>query len=432
MPALTGWAFLRLLQQPSPARAAAAGVVAAAASLTRITALSFVIPGLIWIVIETSRGERRAVARQAGIAGIVAALLIAPFLINCWRATGDPFFAINYHTRYYRAAENLPEDTSEGAAGFVIRKIVDRPITTIDTAGVGLFVFPFANKWTGFRPWWRPLGDVLSWCAVAGLVLALWSAGGRLLLVLLLTSLLPYATTWSLGGGGEWRFTQHVYPFYLVAACAAVDTAVRALVAFVRARTISPGPTPRRIRQLALAAAALGLGVAAYYVLPYFVVRETLAAGEPGMIRADPRGTVFFRGDWSAPYGSGHVIVRAALAERVSVRMPLPVRTDYTLTLRMDPVELADPANTPTVAVLLDRRLIGRVHFQPDPRRVGTYRIPVSADLAGRFASRLELVASHTVAARDAGRRFAELDPQARVSFYLWYVRIEAAQPAMP
>jgi hypothetical protein len=150
------------------------------------------------------------------------------------------------------------------------------------------------------------------------------------------------------------------------------------------------------------------------------------------MIQANRRGAVFFRGDWSNPYGSGQVIVRAALEERVAVQLPLPVRTDYTLTLRMDAVELSDPAYTPTVAVFLDRHPIGRVHFQRDPHRVGTYRFRIPADRAGHLASRLDLVASHTVAARDAGPRFAELDSDARVSFYLWYVRLEATAPVHP
>lgn len=423
--ALSGWAFLRLMQQPSRARAAAAGLVAAAACLTRITALSFVIPALVWILVETP-GPRRPAVRAVALAAALAGLLIAPFLINCWRATGDPFFAINYHTRYYRAAERLPEDTSEGAAGFLRRKLADRPITTIDTIGVGLFVFPFNNKWTGFRPWWVHLGTALSWSAAAGLVLALWSANGRLLLVLLITSLLPYAITWQLGGGGEWRFTQHVYPIYLVAACGALAAAVRLVVLLARRRTVPVRVTKRGLRQASLAAAAVATGVASYYLLPYLVVRETLAAGEAGMIEADRRGAVFFRGDWSPPYGSENVMVRAALADRVAIRFPLPLRADHVLTLRMDPVELSTPAYTPTVDVFLDRRMLGRVHFQWDPQRVGTYRFPIPADLTGRMASRLDLVASHTVPASEAGPRFAHLDPAARVSFYLWYARIQA------
>jgi hypothetical protein len=430
--ALSGWAFLRLMQRPSRGRAVVAGAVAAAACLTRITALSFVVPALIWILIDTPAGGRRAASRRVGVAAAVALLLIAPFLINCWRATGDPFFAINYHTRYYRAAENLPQDTTEGAAGFILRRLTERPVTTIDTAGVGLFVFPFGNKWTGFRPWWPHLGTALSWAGAAGLVLALWSANGRLLLVLLITALVPYATTWQLGGGGEWRFTQHVYPIYLVAAGAAIEAAGRAIALLARRRTDWPIIPPRRAQHAVVTAVALAVAIAAYYVLPYFVVRETLAAGEAGMIQANRRGAVFFRGDWSNPYGSGQVIVRAALEERVAVQLPLPVRTDYTLTLRMDAVELSDPAYTPTVAVFLDRHPIGRVHFQRDPHRVGTYRFRIPADRAGHLASRLDLVASHTVAARDAGPRFAELDPDARVSFYLWYVRLEATAPVHP
>jgi hypothetical protein len=38
---------------------------------------------------------------------------------------------------------------------------------------------------------------------------ALFSGTGRFMLLMLFTSLIPYAVTWSVGGGGEWRFTQH-------------------------------------------------------------------------------------------------------------------------------------------------------------------------------------------------------------------------------
>jgi hypothetical protein len=313
-----------------------------------------------------------------------------------------------------------------GALQYVAAKIRRRPVTTIDTAAVGLFVYPFGNKWLGFGPWWKHLPALLRLCAAAGLILAVRSPNGRLLLVVLIGSLIPYAFTWSVGGGGEWRFTEHAYPIYLVFAFAMIVGACRALVALSSRRT-----TPREaldwIRHpgLMAATAALLLGWVAYRVLPYLVVRESIAAGEAGMIRAGDRDAIFFDGAWSRPHGSGNVVVRAAMGDRVSLRMPLPKIAEYALTLRMDPAQPSESAYVPRVTVFLDGQTIGQVRFQPDPSRIGTYRMPVPKALSGRFTSRLDLVATHTVAASDAGSRFAWLDPRTPVAFYLRYVRVE-------
>ena len=254
--ALYGWALLRLYQERSWRWGIAAGAIAGLACLTRLSALLFVVPTLIWLVFEARKTETQPAAplswrslRCATVAVAVMTVLILPFLINCWRATGDPFFAVNYHTRYYRAAEGLPLDESVSALDYIGRKLHDRPIGTIDTAGVGMFVFPFKNKWTGFRAWSPGLMQLLQWSAVIGLILALMVPEGRLLWVLALASLAPYALTWSIGGGGEWRFTQHVYPIYLVAAGATLAgafTAVwRTATRKIDWHTVMSGPRPK-------------------------------------------------------------------------------------------------------------------------------------------------------------------------------------------
>lgn len=458
--ALCGWAFVRLMQRPTPAMGVMAGVVAAAACLTRITALSFVLPALMWIAIRRStdgssqlpssspgwsshlwgpRGNfqlptasaqmwmpRGGAARAAGIAAGVVAILVLPFLINCWRATGDPFFAINYHTRYYRAAEGLPLDESVGALDYVTQKLRERPIATADTVGVGLLVFPFANKWSGFTPWSRALGSALRRLALVGLVLALWSPEGRLLWLVLITSLAPYAVTWPLGGGSEWRFTQHAYPFYLVAAGSSLVLLLRWTRSLVNRQTGWRALfTRRRATQATACALVIAAGWAVYTALPYLVVREALAAGETVSIAVGDRDFPFFSSKWSPPNGSGNVIVRVAVADRVSLRLPLPRAVDYTLTLRMDAPEMADPVYQPKVTVFLDNHTVAQVRFRNDPTRVGAYRVPIPRDFAGRLFSRLDLVASHTVRAADAGPRFAWLAPDTPVAFYLWYVRVE-------
>jgi 4-amino-4-deoxy-L-arabinose transferase-like glycosyltransferase len=424
--ALTAWTFVRLRQRPSASRAALVGVAAAAACLTRITALSFVVPGLVWIVLESPAAARARMMRHTALAALICGALVAPFLVNCWRATGDPFFAINYHTVYYRAAEGQTSKEPVSALRYVTSKFVARPFQTIDTASVGIVRRPFVRNWTGFDHWVSGAGRVLQVCAAVGLVLALWTRDGRLLLILLLTSLIPYALTWPLGGGGEWRFTQHAYPFYLVAAGGALSLAASRVWALRAMRKVTRPTVPRR--RLAQAFAVLLLLViagAVHAILPALVFREALASGDPATIAAGERDGVFFAGAWSPPEPAGTTTVRAALDERVAVRVPLPMRADYWLTIRMDPAETEDPNQQPRVTAFLNGGTIAQIRMRRDPVRMGLYRIAVPKELVGRRISRLDLVASHTVPAREAGPRFASLSADSRVAFRLWYVRVE-------
>jgi hypothetical protein len=93
--ALAAWALLRLSQRPTVARALAAGALCGLACLTRVTALAFVLPVLALIVAAAPGAERRLHARRVGLALLTAAVLVAPYLISCAIATGDPLYALN-------------------------------------------------------------------------------------------------------------------------------------------------------------------------------------------------------------------------------------------------------------------------------------------------------------------------------------------------
>src|SRR5207344_2361113 len=86
----------------------------------------------------------------------------------------------------------------------------------------GLFVRPFAIKWNGLGAWSAWLGPVLMWLSLGGLAAFVFSPRGRLVLAIIVASLLPYAFTWNVAAGGEWRFTMHVYGLFIVAAMYAV------------------------------------------------------------------------------------------------------------------------------------------------------------------------------------------------------------------
>jgi 4-amino-4-deoxy-L-arabinose transferase-like glycosyltransferase len=419
---LSAWSFLRLQREPSARAGVVAGVASAAASLTRISALSFIIPAWLWIAVTVRRGARENTWKAIGVSALVWTVLVGPYLANCWRVFGDPLYAINYHARYYRSAEGLALDESVGALEYAGSKLVTRPISTIDTAAQGLITVPFENKWKGWQHWSGAIGSAMKVFGALGTIAALWSTPGRLLVLILLTSLVPYALTWSLGGGGEWRFTQHVYPVYLVFACAAISWTVATVRALARRERTVRVTRAHVVRAAALAAAAM-LAWGAFTFSPLLIAREALAAGDAVSITAGDRDAWFFDGKWSAPIDYGNVVVRVAEAEVVGIRLPL-ADAAYVLTLRMDPPLTADPGRQPKLTVFLNRRALGEIDLVRDPARMGSYRLQVPKE-AVKPVSRLEILASHLVPVSEAGVPFESLAADTPVAFRLWYVRLE-------
>ena len=422
---LSAWRLVRLRQQPTTANAIWAGIAAAGACLTRITALSFVLPALVLLALTARREDRRPAIRAVAVATLVTGVLVGPYLVSCATVFGDPLYALNYHTRYYRAAEGVEFKAPLTAREYAIGKLRERPVQTLDTVAEGVFVWPYSVKWRGFGHWSMTLAHVLPWLSIAGLVLWMWLPDGRLLLAILYSSVLPYCLTWSVGGGGEWRFTEHTYPLYLVAAAFAGAQAVWLAVGVAR-RTFSWSPAARaRVFQGAVAAVALCVAWIVFGVLPFFVSREALANGDAVTFATGGRDRVFFPGAWSAPRDEGNVTVRAALAAAVTVRLPAVPARDYELTLRLDPAETVDPAQQPRVAVFMNRQPLAQIRLGRDPARFGTYRVRVASSALAHRINRLELASSHTVRAHDAGPKFAWLQPDTPVAFRLWYVRLD-------
>ena len=419
---LSAWSFLRLQREPSARAGVIAGLATAAASLTRISALSFIVPAWLWLAVTAPRGTRESAWKAIGVSALVWTVLVGPYLGNCWRVFGDPLYAINYHARYYRYAEGLALDESVGALEYAGSKLASRPISTLDTAAQGLFTVPFENKWKGWQNWNGAIGPVMKVFGAFGTIAALWSPHGRLLVLILLTSLIPYALTWSLGGGGEWRFTQHVYPLYLVFACAAISWTVAAVRDLVR-RQRTVRVTRRHVTRAAALATAAILAWGAFTFSPLLVAREALAAGDAVSITAGDRDAWFFDGKWSKPIDYGNVAVRVAEADVVAIRLPL-ADAAYVLTLRMDPPLTADGSRQPKLTVFLNRRQLGEITLARDPARMGNYRLHVPKE-AVKALSRLEILASHLVPAAEAGVPFESLAADTPVAFRLWYVRLE-------
>jgi hypothetical protein len=426
--AFAAWALIRLYRRPSTRNALIAGGVCGLACLTRVTALSFIIPGLLWFIAAPARSTSEASdtypgwrerARCAAVALAMCALVLGPFLINCAIATGDPFFAINYHTTYYRYAEGRSINEPLSATAYVAAKFREQPLATLDTAFQGLFIQPFVEKWRGFAPWLPGLDSILRTLAVVGLGACAFFSTGRLMLVLLVTSLVPYMVTWNVGGGNEWRFTMPAYPFYLVAVASVLVGAIRT-PAWVR----SHGPRLGRTEVFRLAAPAVilgalvALGTSAYVLLPWFVAEQAIARGEETSLETGPRDRAFYRDGWSPPHKDG--VVARISGRRSSIRIPLAPGRNYEIVLRMDPV---DPASQSYVSVMFNGHYVGRPRLSWDPTRVGSYRVPVRAAMVRR-TNELTIIPESLVTAAAAGPRFAWMDPEASIGVRLWYVRV--------
>jgi hypothetical protein len=428
-------ALLSLLRQPTRTRAAFSGLAGAAACLTRLTSLSFLIPAHAWLAVE--RGpERRPRLKAAVIALLMTAALIAPYLINCAVAFGDPLFAVNFHTGFYwyrDAPRNAPRNKqSAGRPASVAQLLLGsgHPHRTLERGYIGLTSYPFASKWTGFDGWSSGLGAVLAAAALAGMVLCLFSAAGRLLLVILFSSLVPFAFTWDVPGGSEWRFTLHAYPFYLVAAALAL-TRLPELALRPRASMASLW---KGRRTALLAVAGIAAALAGWWLavgLRYLRFREDVRTGEPARFEAGPRDRLFVGDGWYGPESLGNARVRFSRGRRAVIDLPLAAGRDYLLTLRLDPFEF-DGAPPQTVRVALNGSALADLPLQWDETRIGSYsvRLPASQVREGRNAIELQAAYATRAASVDGGAQDVSGDRE--VAFLFWYLRVDPADGGSP
>ena len=152
------WAWLRFARHPTRANAVLAGALSGGACLTRITTIALIAPAVIWLLDGDAGRRRRYSTRRGALAQSLAvgimAIVVAPFLINCAIATGDPFYAINNHTDFYLKREGVPDVRPISAVAYSLDKFESRPIAATDNAVRGVFVYPFTNKWVGLDRWY--------------------------------------------------------------------------------------------------------------------------------------------------------------------------------------------------------------------------------------------------------------------------------------
>src|SRR4029453_9967705 len=102
---------------------------------------------------------------------------------TCGPTSGDPLYAINVHTGFYRfrAGESAPRPEPMSVGTYLRGRAARDPIGMVKTGAIGLFWFPFENKWIGFDYWYVGLRRFLMGMGAIGLVLMAGTPPGRLL-----------------------------------------------------------------------------------------------------------------------------------------------------------------------------------------------------------------------------------------------------------
>jgi 4-amino-4-deoxy-L-arabinose transferase-like glycosyltransferase len=368
------------------------GVAGGFAILTRIMAVSFLAAGVAYLAFARRAEWRRHLA-AAALALVTSGLLAAPYFVNCWRVYGDPLYTFNVHGHIYSVAERHAQ--WEGStAGYVAQKIAGRPFEMLDTVAQGLTTYPFGNKWKGLDAWLPGLGRWASLASIAGLIVFAASPQGRLLLVLMVSSLVPFSFTWTVDP--DFRFTMHVYPILLIAAAVALGASVRGVRAIVISDRGAVGHAWRRMAWLRWASTVgLFIGVLWFIVRvsPSLVFAEALQRREDATVAAGVRDGASFGRGWSELMRGENVSMRVAV-EEATLLIRLPADGEYPVTLRMDPFPrplVEAPGRLPVVGVALNGIDVGEIQLRWTPSRVGAYDILLPRTAVRRGVNRLVL-----------------------------------------
>lgn len=424
------WAWIRMAERPSYRRAMLAGVIGAGACLTRISTITCIGPAWLWFVAGRTKNidDLRPFAVSVG----VTLALIAPFVINCAIQMGDPLYAVNYHTRFYLEREQNVDRTPRSAVRYTQEKFDSFPVAYADIALRGLTVYPFTNKWVGLNPWYRRLGEILSWLALAGMFGWLWDRTGRFLLLMLFTALIPFSVTWTVPGGAEWRLTLFAYPFYLLAAFWVLHRLAQAVQHLRQDGFVVPRwrlVRARAFQMASLLALLVAGGVAWALFAPYFIARESLLAGKPTAIMAGERERWLFREGWTGPVTTVNVVARFTTQPLATIRIPLPEVRAYDAVFRMDTLNYRD-APKQRVQIALNGTDVGTFELTWNRALVGEYRarLPIEAVKAG--VNELTFKTEHLVQIGRARMAFRQVPRTQIVGMRLWYVLLTPGPPA--
>ena len=308
------WALHRARLRPSRHTAVLAGVTFGLSCLTRLSALTFVGPALADLALFGD-SPRRQRLKVAGVALIVVAILVGPYLAACAVAFGDPLFAVNYHLRYYQPEGAGPTS----AAGAYFFSFTD-PLGRADTLFEGVTSYPFLPKWKGLEPWLGPLADGVMAASAFGLLAWATSNAGLRILVLTASALVPFGFALT-----AWRHTLFAYPVYLIAAGWSIERVVALLGGRLPIRRAATQTGKVFALSVALVLFSLGLRAAR--------VASDGRAGRAFTINAGPRDCPQARG-FGMPRFGDEGFTRTSADSRRFLRVSLQPGRAWSLTFR--------------------------------------------------------------------------------------------------
>jgi len=227
--------------------------------------------------------------------------------------------------------------------------------------------------------------------ALAGLPVLLWRVEGVIAILVFLCSIVPYAWTWNIPGGGEWRFTLPVYPLFLISAAAAVEGAVRLSFGMLtsgsrRASLVSLA------RYAATAALLTALGVWTFRWLDWLRVGEAVAQRRSALIEPGSPGRFFFASGWEWDRRAGRAATASMVGREARLRLPLPPNLGARVVLR---VGAAPPAARP-VRILLGDVPVGSISDSREGGEVATVDLDARSPRTGGVVE-LRFIASGPV-----------------------------------
>ena len=384
------YAAVRMFKKASFGNALFAGIVAGIVCLTRLTSFSFIVPAYAYLLFATRETTWKVRLKSVALSVFLFVAVITPFLINCALVYGDPLFSVNDNTKFYRSRENVSESqTPKTVAVYLTERLLDRPWKFIDTGIVGLTRYPFLNKWKGFNylsPDLPPLFKILS---VLGCILLLFSSLGRLVLLMNITVLIPYAFTYEIRGGWEWRFTMPAYPFYMIAAALSI-VVLSNLIWNGRASALLPN---RRLsaRSMFFGAAIIASislsGWLAFIELNLWRKAEAMRSGEAIQVESGDRDSRFVGSGWYLPVKLQEQNVRINSSRDSVLIVPMNGKREYNLALGMTSAFLKPQTNS-LVHVLLNDQPVGDIQLEEGD---SIYRLSIPPDVVEEDENRITI-----------------------------------------
>jgi hypothetical protein len=206
-----GWLFLGK-EHRWWSHALITGILGSMAILIRLSGLSLVLPLLLLKAWE----KRKAGGwRYAAATLLTLVILVGPFLLNCYREHGDPFYSVSFHTQFWLEAE-YSRDTISTQVNLQ-RYFLDFHGLSEFLKGtfLGMTTLPLRTFWNGLAhfPW---LGTIVIAMGMVGLIWSLRSRP-RFLPVAYFGHLIPFAYIQNFPSGEMPRFVMPAYIFLVLA-----------------------------------------------------------------------------------------------------------------------------------------------------------------------------------------------------------------------